>query len=58
MFTWVPAHVGILSNERVDKLAKQAVRKESIDTCIRLSRAEGKSIVWKQSNRKWQQPMR
>ena len=29
VFLWVPAHVGILDNERVDKLAKQAVRKEN-----------------------------
>ena len=55
VFMWVPAHVGILGNERVGKLAKQAVRKESIDTYIRLSRAEGKSIVWKESKMKWQQ---
>ena len=52
---WVPAHVGILGNERVAKLAKQAVRKENIDTYIRLSGAEGESIVWKESNRKWKQ---
>ena len=39
----------------MDKLAKQAASKENIDTYIRLSRAEGKSIVWKESNMKWQQ---
>ena len=31
------------------------MRKENIDTYIRLSRAEGKIIVWKVSNMKWQQ---
>lgn len=42
----------ILGNERV---AKQAVKKESIDTSIKLSKSEGKSIVWKEINKEWQQ---
>lgn len=32
-----------------------AVEKESIDVNINLSKAEGKCIVWKQVNLKWQQ---
>ena len=41
---WVPAHVGIATNKKVDKLAKEAAQKETIN--INLSKAEGKSIVW------------
>lgn len=31
---WVPAYVGILGNERVCELSKQAARKENIDAHI------------------------
>ncbi|XP_041927035.1 uncharacterized protein LOC121690512 [Alosa sapidissima] len=54
-FLWVPAHVGIRSNEKADKLTKKAVEKEAIDVHINLSKSEGKSIVWQEIILKWQQ---
>ena len=54
-FLWVPAHVGIATNEKVDKLAKEAALKENIDVNITLLKAEGKSIVWQETILKWQQ---
>lgn len=35
-----------MGNERVDKLAKQALKKEMIDTDISPSGPEGKNFVW------------
>ncbi len=55
IFKRIPAHIGIIGKERVDKLAKQAVRRENVDTVNKLSRAEGKSVVWKKINKKWHQ---
>ena len=54
-FLWVPAHVGIRWNEKVDALAKAATRKDAIDVNLKLSKSEGKSIVWQNSVIKWQQ---
>ncbi len=41
---WTPA-VGILGNERVDKLGKQTIKKENIEVNIKMSKSEGKNIV-------------
>lgn len=55
VFMWVPAHVGVRGNERADRVAKQAVGRTDTDINIKLSRSQGKSIVWKETNKKWQQ---
>lgn len=52
---WDPAHTGIPTNEKVDKLSKKAMEKENIDGNIRVSKAKGKSIVRRRINLKWQQ---
>ncbi|XP_072902389.1 uncharacterized protein [Hemitrygon akajei] len=54
-FTWVPAYSGIMGNETADKLAKAAVRKGSVEVDIKLSKSEGKSILWRRINQQWQQ---
>ena len=48
---WVPARVRIATNEKVDKLAKEAAQKEIIDVNINLSKVDGKSIVWQEINK-------
>lgn len=40
----VPADLGKVFNERVDKLVRQAVKKYSINIEIKLSKSEGESI--------------
>ncbi len=50
-FNWFgPQLIGILGNEIVDKLAK----KENIEVNIKMSKSEGKNIVWKEAVREWQ----
>ena len=35
-FMWIPEHGSILGNERADKLAKEAVKKEAVESNIKL----------------------
>ena len=48
-------HVGIATNKKFDKLAKEAAQKETIDVNINLSKAEDKSIVLQETILKWPQ---
>jgi len=36
-FTWVPSHVGITDNEKVDKSAKQAIDEDFLFQCLPVS---------------------
>lgn len=55
IFMWVPAHLGIQGNEKADKVAKEAIKKEDVEVNIKLSKSEGKGIVWRSVNQQWQQ---
>lgn len=44
-FTWIPSHVGIINNERADKLAKLGTERESIDLNIMQSLKQIKTTI-------------
>lgn len=43
-FLRVPAHVGVVCNETVGRLAKEATAKETIETSIMFSTVDGKEM--------------
>lgn len=45
-FQRVAAHVGVRGDERVDELAKRAVRKRKIEMQVSINKAEVKCVVW------------
>jgi len=44
VFLWVPAHVGVETDEELDKLAKQSVKLTDIN--IKLSKKEVKGRIY------------
>ncbi|KAJ8012604.1 hypothetical protein DPEC_G00044590 [Dallia pectoralis] len=52
-FSRVPAHVGVIGNEAVDRVAKKALRKEVVTLGVKWSKGEAKSIIWAKMER-WQ----
>ncbi len=52
-FMWIPAHRGNKGNEKVDALAKQALKREEIMD-ISLSKSEAKGIIERNVMKEWQ----
>ncbi len=44
-FIWVPVHVGVEGNEKVDIVAKQTLRIKQVDLQVSLSKAEAKVLI-------------
>ncbi len=44
-FIWVPVHVGVEGNQKVDILAKQTLRIKQVDLQVPLSKAEAKVLI-------------
>ncbi len=50
---WIPAHRGIKSHEKVDSLAKQALKNEEVMN-ISLSKYEAKAVIKAYTTKEWQ----
>ena len=54
-FLWVPAHVGVMGNEKADKMAKKALEKLEVEMNVSFSKAEVKSMIWDKVKIMWQE---
>lgn len=43
---WGLAHVGLKGNEEGDRLAKQALQRDTMDLQVPFSKSEVKGVVW------------